>query len=143
MINNNGQHTDHHTHHPSQQRPPHPPPKPLISKPKPPIRNPRRQFETHRSKLIQKKIITEATIGATDDQPNRSTHQSTDPPFQTHHQSILAYNPLQPQPNHDPNTRPKPWPMTQTPDPTTTHNLLSTGHSKKKKKNPTTEPVGL
>ena len=34
----------------------------------------------HWSKLIKKKIIIGATIGATDDQPNRST----DPPFQTH-----------------------------------------------------------
>ena len=97
-------HTNHQTSW-SQQRPPHPPPKPPISKPKPSIRNPRRKFETqttdqknhHRSKPIQKKsspeppnqthskkIITKATIEATDDQPNRFTHQSTDPPFQTH-----------------------------------------------------------
>ena len=38
----------------SQQRPPHLPPKPPISKLKPPIRNPRRQFETHQSKPIKK-----------------------------------------------------------------------------------------
>ena len=141
----------------SQQRLPHPPPKP-------PIRNPCRRFETQAAENTQKnaiivvrnaitdqqtpslprlcwtllwptasqrvregrwenrnqnqnqnqnqtktkatpseqthskKIITGATIRATDDQPNRSTHQSTDPPFPTHwstdpnhHQPIPAH----------------------------------------------------
>ena len=86
----NHTHTNHQTSW-SQQQPSHPPPKPLISKPKPPIRNPRRRFETHRSKPIQKKIIIGATIRATDDQPHRSTHQSIDSPFQTHHQPIPAH----------------------------------------------------
>ena len=66
-------HTHTHKHKPStlphtqaidqQQWPthrsPHPPPKPLISKPKPPIGNPRCRFETHRSKPIQKKSSPE------------------------------------------------------------------------------------
>ena len=38
-------HTNHQTNW-SQQRPPHPPPKPSVSKPKPSIRNPRCRFET-------------------------------------------------------------------------------------------------
>ena len=38
-------------------------------------------------KTHSKKIITEATIGATDDQPNRSI----DPPYQTHHQPIPTH----------------------------------------------------
>ena len=69
--------------------------------PKPPIRNPCRQFETQVGENTQqnqnqnqtktkatppeqthsKKIVTRATIEATDDQPNWSTHRSTDPPF--------------------------------------------------------------
>ena len=49
------------------------------------------------SKPIKKKIITRATIGATNDQPN----QSTDPPFQTHHQPILAHQSKPSSPIHD------------------------------------------
>ena len=57
-TNTNHQQSHTHTNHQtgwSQQRPRHPPPKPLISKPKPSIKNPHRRFETHRSKPIQKK----------------------------------------------------------------------------------------
>ena len=64
---------------------------------KPSIRNPCRRFETHAventhqnqnqtktkatplEQTHSKKIITGATIKATDNQPNRSTHRSTDP----------------------------------------------------------------
>ena len=98
-TNTNHQQSHTHTNHQtswSQQRPPHPPSKPLISKPKLPIKNPRCRFETQpiwnpSEQTHSKKIITGATIRATDDQPNRPTHQSTDPPFQTHHQLIPAH----------------------------------------------------
>ena len=70
--------------------------------PKPLIRNPHHRFETQAVENTQqnqnqtktkatpleqthyKKIIIEATNRVTDDQPNRSTHWSTDPPFQMH-----------------------------------------------------------
>ena len=70
--------------------------------PKPLIRNPHHRFETQAVENTQqnqnqtktkatpveqthyKKIIIKATNRVTDDQPNRSTHWSTDPPFQMH-----------------------------------------------------------
>ena len=98
-TNTNHQQSHTHTNHQtswSQQRPPHPPSKPLISKSKLPIKNPRCRFETQliwnpSEQTHSKKIIIGATIRATDDQPNRPTHQSTNPPFQTHHQLIPAH----------------------------------------------------
>ena len=63
--------------------------------------------QRHQSKPIKKKIITEATIQATNDQPNRSTHQSTDPPFQTHRS-------IDPNPS---STNPSPPIQTQLADP--------------------------
>ena len=55
-----------------------------------------------------KKIITEAIIGATDDQPNQSTHRSTDPSIQTHRSTNPNHH--QPIPTH----RSKPNPPIQT-----------------------------
>ena len=69
-----GANNGHYTHHPSHQS----------ANPSHRLAIPCRRFETHQSKPIQKKIITGATIGATDDQPKRSTHWSTNPPFHTH-----------------------------------------------------------
>ena len=85
-TNTNHQQSHTHTNHQtswSQQQPPHPPFKPPISKPKPSINKPTLPIwnPSHRK---YPKIITGATIGATDDQPKWSTHRSTDPPFQTY-----------------------------------------------------------
>ena len=81
-TNTNHQQSHTHTNHQtswSQQRPPHPPSKPLISKPKLPIKNPRCRFETHRSKPIQKKSSPEPPlelpmINPTDPPTNQQIH---------------------------------------------------------------------
>ena len=88
-----------------------------------------------------KKIITGATIGATDDQPTRSTHRSTDPLFQTHHQPIPAYRS-----NHDPNTRPNPLQpqhQTQIPNPTHFNHNPNTGPNHDPNTGPNHDPQPL
>ena len=80
-------------------------------KPKPKTNN---QTKTKRSNQNQnqrqthsRKITIRATIGATDDQTNRSTHQSTNPLIQTHRST----NP------NPPSTYPSPLIQTQPADP--------------------------
>ena len=126
--------TNHQTHADQKPTPSnHQTNKATDQKPTPPIWNPPGQ--TH-----SKKIITGATIGATNDQPNRSTHRSTDPPFQTHHQPIPTHQSKPSSPIHD--QRPtsatthlshNPT-MTQTSDPTTTHNPFKHWSQPKNKK---------
>ena len=71
-----------------------------------PKQKPNDQTKT-KSKPMHKKITIGATTGATDDQPNRSTHRSTDPLIQTHRST----NP------NPPSTDPRPPIQTQHADP--------------------------
>ena len=102
--------TEPHTHKPSNQLEPTTATTPTTQatdqqtqatdqKPTPPISNPAYLKPTGANQL--KKIITGATIGATDDQPNRSTHRSKDLLFQTHHQPIPAHRSKPSSPIHD------------------------------------------
>ena len=95
--------TEPHTHKPSNQFEPTTATTPTTQatnqKPTPPIWNP--------GHWKYPKIITEVTIGATNDQPKRSTHRSTDPSFQTHRST---------DPN-PPSTDPSPMIQTQLVDP--------------------------
>ena len=111
---------------------------------KPPIRNPRRRFETHRSKPIQKKSSSEPPlelpmINPTDPHTDQQIHhfkptinrsQPIDPNLA---RRSTTNDPLQPQ-HTSFKTQPRPKHRTQ-PQPTTP---LSTGQSKKKKKTTTT-----
>ena len=109
---------------------------------KPPIRNPRRRFETHRNKPIQKKSSSEPPlelpmINPTDPPTDQQIHhfkptinrsQPIDPNLA---RRSTTNDPLQPQ-HTSVTTQPRPKHRTQ-PQPTTP---LSTGHSQKKKKQP-------
>ena len=137
-INTNHQQCHTHKHKPSNPRrsETH-----AIKPTKPPIRNPRRRFETHRSKPIQKKSSSEppselSMINPTDPPINQQIHcfkptinrsQPTDP---NPARRSTTNDPLQPQ--HTSVTT-QPWTKHRTqPQPITP---LSTGHSLKKKKN--------
>ena len=133
----NHQQSHTHKHKPSNPR------YQTIKPTKPPIRNPRRRFETHQSKPIQKKSAPEppselSMINPTDPPTDQQIHhfkptinrsQPTDP---NPTRQSTTNNPLQPQPTST---------TTQTPDPTTTHNPFKHRSQPPKKKKSATATV--